>query len=241
MTSPEVLTLHDLHYRYPDRPIFSGANVSIRQGEFIGIIGPNGGGKTTLLKLILGSLSPQQGHILLFGQPHANALPQVGYVPQVTHFDTHFPISVEELVLMGRLSHLPWWGRFSTQDHEIALQALEQVGLSPLRHKPLNTLSGGQAQRALIARALASQPKLLLLDEPTANVDLEAAKEIYRIIMNLKGQTTVLMVTHELETVIRSVDRVLVVQNGIASLQPDEVCAHFAIGLYHPRLVEGSS
>ncbi len=239
MTKESVLKIENLHFRYPDRPIFNGIDVQVPKGQFVGIIGPNGGGKTTLLKLILGTLEPDQGSVSLFGLSEYRPEGRLAYVPQTTHFDTRFPISVMELVLMGRFAHLSFWGRYSKEDKEKAQAALRAVGLQDKGHMPLSALSGGQVGRALIARALSSDPELLILDEPTANVDPEAAKEIYEIIGSLKGKTTVLMVTHELETIIDKVDRVLCVQNGVTWLAPKDVCAHFAMGLYHPKLMDG--
>ena len=143
-----------------------------------------------------------------------------------------------ELVLSGRLRDLPWYGKFSHADKRAALEALEQVGLTAFQNNPFGTLSGGQAQRALIARALVSKPKLLLLDEPTASVDTQAEADIYHFLSQLRGKMTILMVTHDLRAAIDQVDRVLCVQGSIISLKPQEVCEHFALGLYHPPLIQ---
>lgn len=236
-----IVSLEDVTFAYQDANVLQNVTFSIDSGEFIGIIGPNGGGKTTLLKLIMGFLRPLSGKVLLFGSPPGKSIfQQIAYVPQNLRFDREFPISVLELVLMGRLSHLPWYGIYGKDQQKAALDALEKVGLLDLRNEAFGTLSGGQIQRALIARAIASKPKLLLLDEPTANVDSQAEAGIYAILKGLQGSMTILMVTHDLRAAVEHVQRVLCVQKSVFSLKPEEVCQHFAIGLYHPPLVKMS-
>ncbi len=211
----------------------------------IGIIGPNGGGKTTLLKLILGFLTPSQGTIKVLeesaGSSCAYSKNQLAYVPQSARFDREFPISVEEVVLSGLISRLPWYGIFRSVDRQIAKEMLAKIGLYHLADHPFGTLSGGQAQRVLIARALVSKPKILLLDEPTASVDSQAEADIYAFLNQLKGQITILMVTHDLSATIEKFERILCVQGNVMSLTPEEVCKHFAFGLYHMPLIPSSS
>lgn len=233
-----VVDVEHLFFSYPDRSVLQDISFSVQKGEFIGIIGPNGGGKTTLLKLILGFLKPDAGSVKVFGQAPQTVSKQMAYVPQTARFDRQFPISVMELVLSGRLSRLPWHGRYSPEDYKKAVQALEKVNLAHMQEASFGTLSGGQAQRALIARALVAEPKLLLLDEPTASVDSQAEADIYSILENLRGSITILMVTHNLNAVIDRVDRVICVQNSAFVLKPEEVCQHFAIGLYHGPLIK---
>jgi zinc transport system ATP-binding protein len=158
-------------------------------------------------------------------------------VPQALHYDRYFPISVMDLVLEGRLSNLGWTGRYSALDKEIATNALEQVKLSQFRDRSFGTLSGGQAQRALIARALATEPKVLLLDEPLAAVDLQAKDEFYDVLHSIREEHTILMVTHDIQAIINHVKRLLVVQATVMSLAPSQVCEHFALGLYHFPLI----
>ena len=181
-------------------------------------------------------------HISIYGKPPEDALSLIGYVPQAMHFDKQFPISVYELVLSGRLSRLPWYGIYSQEDHKAALDALICVELEAFANVPFGNLSGGQAQRALIARALASHPKILLLDEPTANVDAKAENYIYAGSKELESKMTILMVTHDLNAVIEQVQRVLCVQKNVVELLPEQVCEHFVFGLYHkPLLKPGES
>lgn len=228
-----IVKLENVSFAYQDEPVLKEVSFSIFPGEFVGLIGPNGGGKTTLLKLILGFLKPTAGKISVFGRPVAELNGQIAYVPQNLRFDRQFPISVMELVLSGRLSRLPWHGIYSEADHLAAKEALKKVNMLSFAVHSFGNLSGGQAQRALIARALASEPKLLLLDEPTASVDSQAQSEIYSILKGLQGTMTIMMVTHDLNIAIELVQRVLCVQGSVMPLLPQEVCEHFALGLYH--------
>ena len=174
----------------------------------------------------------------VFSKSPSSVRTRLGYVPQVLRYDRQFPISVLELVLSGRLSKLPWYGISSKADHQAARSALQQVGLSDYEDRAFGTLSTGQAQRALIARSLASEPELLLLDEPTASVDAQSEADIHEILKTLSKSITVLMVTHDLNAIINDVQRVLCVQGKVISLKPQEVCEHFAFGLYHSPLVQ---
>lgn len=234
-----IVIFDQVSFAYHDALILKHVSFSVQEKEFIGIIGPNGGGKTTLLKLLMGFLKCARGKISVFGESPQSARQRIAYVPQGLHFDRQFPISVQELVLSGRLSHLPWHGVYSKADLHAADEALHKVGLQELRQHAFGDLSGGQAQRALIARALVSEPDLLLLDEPTASVDTPAEAVIYEILKDLRGKITMMMVTHDLRVAIDLVDRVLCVQGGVISLLPQEVCEHFALGLYHAPIQLG--
>lgn len=233
----KVIEAHNLSFCYEETPVLYNINFFVEKGDFVGIIGPNGGGKTTLLKLILGFLEPTSGSLTVFGKsPHAVST-RMAYVPQSNRFDKQFPITVFDLVLSGCLSRLNWFGQYRHEDKEKALAALEKVGLISFRNAAFGTLSGGQAQRALIARALVSDPELLLLDEPTASVDAQAEADIYALLQTLKGKMTLLMVTHDLRAAIEQVGKVLCVQGSVVTLKPEEVCEHFAFGLYHSPLI----
>jgi zinc transport system ATP-binding protein len=214
------------------------ASFSIEENEFVGIIGPNGGGKTTLLKLLMGFLSPWEGELSIFGRSPTSYPNAISYVPQQLRFDRQFPITVLELILAGRLSTLSWSGRFSKKDHQIAIEMLEKVNLVDFAEKPFGSLSGGQMQRALIARALATEPKILLLDEPTAHVDQQAQEEIYKLLILLQKEMTLLMVTHDIRAIIHNVQRVITVQCSVEAMNPKTLCEHFALGLYHYPLIE---
>ncbi len=229
-----AIEVKDVSFSYgKDEPVLKDVSFDIQEGEFVGLIGPNGGGKTTLLKLLLGFIEPRTGDIRVLGKSPRSYPNDIGYVPQALHYDRNFPISVLDLVLEGRLSKLGWKGRFSKEDKEIAKACLEQVNLSDFADKSFGTLSGGQAQRALIARALATEPKVLLLDEPLAAVDMQAEADFYDVLHKIRRNLTILMVTHDIQAVIQHVKRILLVQGTVSSLLPSEVCEHFALGLYH--------
>lgn len=235
-----ALSLREVCFSYRESSVLDRVTLEVAAGEFLAIVGPNGGGKTTLLKLIMGFLRPSRGSIDVFGLPPRAAQSLISYVPQTMQYDRHFPISVLEVVLSGRLSRLPWHGRYAAEDKLKALEALQQVGLEGQAQQPFGALSGGQTQRVLLARALVSEPRLLLLDEPTANVDPGAEREISSLLESWKSRMTILMVTHNLTPHLSQTDRVVCIQHQLFSLQPQEVCQHFAYGLYHPPLVQAS-
>src|SRR5581483_5846895 len=235
MTAP-ALWIENLNFCYEAFPALENVNVKIETGEFVGIFGPNGGGKTTLLKLILGLLTPAQGKIHLFGLSSEEGRQWIGYVPQSIHFDRDFPINVEEVVMMGALRKMDWLGRYPLEVKSKARAALEKVGLSHKAKSSFGKLSGGETQRALIARAIIDEPRMLILDEPTANIDVEGQKSVHELLLQLNKTMTILMVTHDLQTIVDKVGKLLCVQRSVTSLQAKELCEHFALGLYHAPL-----
>lgn len=235
---PPVLSFENVSFSYEDAPVLHSVSFEIEAGEFVGLIGPNGGGKTTLFKLILGFIKPTRGKILYQGRSAYPSTHFIGYVPQTLRYDKQFPISTLEVVMEGLLQQLPWYGVFSSSHTQLALSALNKVGLKEFASRQFGTLSMGQAQRALIARALVSHPKLLLLDEPTASVDAQSEAEIHEILHALGKEITVLMVTHDIRAIIQDVQRVICVQGSVMTLNPQEVCSHFALGVYHTPLVK---
>lgn len=231
-----ALSIEDLNFSYDAAPALERVNIKVTEGEFVGIFGPNGGGKTTLLKLILGLLHPQQGKVSLFGLPPEEARGCVGYVPQTIRFDRDFPINVEEVVEMGALNRLNWLGKYPLGIKKKARAALEKVNLTHKLKSSFGTLSGGEAQRALIARAILDEPRMLILDEPTANIDPEGQQSIHELLSLLNQSMTILMVTHDLQTIVDKVGKLLCVQQSVTSLEAKEICEHFALGLYHAPL-----
>ena len=191
-----VIEIRDLFFGYDQTPVLSDVHLDIWPVDSICIVGPNGGGKTTLIKLILGLLSPTRGTIRVFGQKPAEARLRIGYVPQYAHYDPQFPISVRDVVCMGRLGS-SYTGRYSKTDKEMAMAALAKTGLTDLAGRPFASISGGQRQRTLIARALASGGEILILDEPTANIDHESEVHFFDLLGELNRNMTILMVTHE--------------------------------------------
>lgn len=234
---PSVL-IENVSFSYGKMPILENVDVSIQPGEFVGIFGPNGGGKTTLLKLLLGFLTPNTGKISLLETSPKQARTHIGYVPQAAKIDRQFPITVEEVVQMGCLSKTTFWGLLPQISKQRALDSLEKVKLSHKKNSPFGHLSGGEAQRVLIARALASDPSILILDEPTASVDPSAEEEILAILSSLQGSLTILMVTHDLQTILQKVGKLLCVHRKVHSLAPSEVCEHYGLGLYHSPLIK---
>lgn len=224
------IELKQISFSYERAQILDNVSLSIGAGEFVGIIGPNGGGKTTLLKLLLGFLKPTRGRVLVKGT--------IGYVPQVQRVDREFPITVEELVMLGALSKATVFGGYPEEVAKRADVLLRQLGLFEHRMKTFGSLSGGMAQKALLARALLSDPDVLLLDEPTANIDQASTAVILDMLESLKGEKTILIVTHDLKTIVETVDRVLCVQNQVSVLLPEQICEHFALGLYHTPLLD---
>jgi zinc transport system ATP-binding protein len=204
------LRFEKVSFSYNNAPVLENAAFHLHQGEFVALVGPNGSGKTTILKLILGLEKPDAGTIELFGADcSAN---RIGYVPQQAAFDRSFPICVGEVVKMGRVR--PLSRRYGSEDKAAVEEALAQVEIVDLVKRPYAALSGGERRRVLVARALAAKPALLILDEPTANMDAESESRLYNTLGKLKGNTTVLIVTHDKEFVSSLIDRVLCTGEG---------------------------
>ncbi len=196
-----IVKLENIWVRYHNVTALESVDLEVRETDFVGIIGPNGGGKSTLLKVILGLVQPSQGKVTIMGAASGKNVGKVGYVPQYSSFDRNFPISVEDVVLMGRLNHAGLVRRYSKQDYQAVATALKEVGLLDHKNRHISELSGGQQQRVLVARALTSQPKLLLLDEPMANVDSAMQKEFYELLSRLNEQMAIIMVSHDISAV----------------------------------------
>lgn len=228
------ISVKGLSFSYEKLAVLDGVDLEIAPGRFVGIFGPNGGGKTTFLNLLIGQLKPEKGSIILAGKSPKDAITQVGYVPQIRRFDRQFPISVLEVVLQGILSKLSWWGFFTKEQKDKARSALAQVDLLHKEKDSFGTLSGGEMQRALIARALVGEPKILLLDEATAHVDLSTQRQILELLIKLKGSMTILMVTHDLQMIVNEAETLVCINRKLNLYEREEVCRHFSIGLYHP-------
>jgi zinc transport system ATP-binding protein len=210
-----AVCLRDVSFSYDGSPVIENAELCIDERSFVSIVGPNGGGKTTLLKLMLGILKPASGAVRVFGQEPKSIRRQIGYLPQSAQFDPHFPISAIDVVLMGRLGTSLTAFRTSADDRRTAEKALDDVGLLENKDRSFASLSGGQRQRALIARALACEPRILLLDEPTANLDQLVESRLYDLLKSLSQQLTVILVSHDLGFVSRFVERVVCVNRKV--------------------------
>lgn len=198
---PYAMELEGVCFSYDRTEVLKDVSFSLKQGEFLGIIGPNGGGKTTLVKLLLGLLQPDRGAIRILGMAPNAASHRVGYVPQSTDLSSAFPISVMEVALMGRLSRARIGRRYTREDEEKVRSALEKAGMWQHRHKLMGKLSGGQKQRVFIARALATDPEILFLDEPTAGIDPEFQVNLYDILQELNKRVTIVVITHDIGVV----------------------------------------
>lgn len=200
MNDDILVNIKDVSFNYNGQPAISDISLTIRRGEFLGIIGPNGSGKTTLLKIILGLLKPQQGSVELFGQEidRFKNWPKIGYVPQKAGLNISFPISVEEVVGMTGASQ------------KAVNDALTEVGMIDHRKRLLRDLSGGQQQRVFIARALAPKPELLILDEPTVGVDVESQAKFYQLLRDLNQnlKLTLVLVSHDIDVVAHEVNEI---------------------------------
>ena len=227
-----VLAAESLSFRHAGAAavLFEGLNLTVRSGECVGIIGPNGSGKTTLVRLLAGLIAPAAGQVLLEGRPVAGIPPReracimAAVLPEAPLL---FNFSVLEVALMGRAPHLGTWGLERAADYEAARRALADVGLAGLEDRPIHDLSSGERQRAIIARALSQEPRLLLLDEPTAFLDLKHGIAVYEILARLRRERgiTVLVVSHDLHLAARHADRLVLLHQGrvAADGPPSEV------------------
>lgn len=211
----EAIVMRNLSFSYDAREILSDVDLTIYSSDSICIVGPNGGGKTTLVKLVLGLLRPDIGTVRVFGQKPEDAKRRIGYVPQYAEYDKQFPISVKEVVCMGQLGN-SLTGRYCKKDWELTMNALEQVGLSHYATHSFSALSGGQRQRVLIARALAAGGDILILDEPTANIDHESELHLFEILEELNHGMTILMVTHDVAFASKFFKRIACVNRRVA-------------------------
>jgi zinc transport system ATP-binding protein len=216
-TAPDV-EIRGVSFAYGTTPVLDDVNLTIQPRQAVCIVGPNGGGKTTLVKLIIGLLMPDRGEIRVFGQSPQRARLRIGYMPQHAQLDPQFPVNAMDVGLMGRLGGrgpAGWFGHFGAADRRAARDALAQVEMEPLARRPLAALSGGQRQRVLIARALCSQPDLLLLDEPTANVDSHIETQLVHILRRLNDRMTIVLVSHDLGFVSNLVETVVCVNRRV--------------------------
>jgi ABC-type Mn2+/Zn2+ transport system ATPase subunit len=223
-----MIELENVTVRYQELVALEDVSLKVAPGEFLALIGPNGSGKTTLVKTILGLVTPAAGAVRLFGKPPQQLngeWKRVGYVPQIAQLDPRFPIRVFDVVLMGRYGQLGLIRRPGSGDRKAAWRALEQVGMSDLAQRPIGRLSGGQRQRVLVARALATEPELLLLDEPTTGVDVGTTEGLFNLLEALNRQgMTILVVSHDVGVVAQHVDQVACLNRQlVAHGRPDEV------------------
>ncbi len=194
----EVISVRHLSAGYGHEVVLENVNLSVKERDFIGIVGPNGGGKTTLFKVLLGLLPPVRGEVRIMGRGVEEGRQHIGYVPQLVDFDRDFPVNVWDVAQMGRVGQRGLLRRYTAEDHEIVGDALRRVDMLAQREVPFGELSGGQRQRVYIARALAKEADILLLDEPLASVDPRVSTSIYELLRELNERITILMVSHDI-------------------------------------------
>ena len=221
--NPVPLEIHDLTVAYHKRPVLWGVDVEVPAGQLVGVIGPNGAGKSTLIKAAMGLLPVSSGWVKVFGQPVNDNLRRVGYVPQRESVDWDFPVSVMDVVLMGRYGHLGLFKRPRKEDREVARECLEKVKMLPYADRQISNLSGGQQQRVFLARALAQESDLYFMDEPFAGVDAATEAAIVTILQELKDQgKTLLVVHHDLPTAKTYFDSLLLLNMRVVAFGPTE-------------------
>lgn len=210
-----VIVVQGVSFAYNGQPVLENVDLTVTAGDFMAMIGPNGGGKTTLLKLMLGLLAPGSGTIRIFGQAPERVSHRIGYVPQDVHVNTDFPISALDVVLMGRLKPGRGWSRPARGDRVAAHESLNRLGMGAFCDRRIGALSGGQRQRVFIARALVCQPDILFLDEPTASIDPQGQTDFYQLLRELNQRITIVLVSHDLLTVSSYVKSVACVNRGV--------------------------
>jgi len=203
------IQINHLYFSYDGATVLEDINLSYNKNEFLAIIGPNGGGKSTLLKMMIGLLEPERGEVLLFGEKPLQVSHEIAYVPQDTIANKDFPIKVMDVVLMGRLSKSKAFATYSKEDQEIALRMLERVGMKGFENQKINTLSGGQRQRVFIARALACEAKIMFLDEPTASIDTAGQIDMFKLLKSLNDTVGIVIISHDINVALNYATKVV--------------------------------
>ena len=227
----KAVEINHVSLKFNEQLILEDINFSIEEKDFIAIIGPNGGGKTTLLKVILGILTPDKGQVKVFGRKPNKAKDLMGYLPQRLDFDRDFPINVFETVLMGRYHGL--LKKYSTKDHEAVTEALKNVEMDKFKDRQISKLSGGQLQRVFIARAIVRDPKLLIMDEPMASIDPEMQRSFYELMSRLKEKMAIVLVSHDVGAVSSHVDKIACLNQKLYFHGPVEDSANGLEQVYH--------
>ena len=213
-----IVELKGLTCGYEGAPVLSDVSLSVMPGDFVGLMGPSGSGKTTLLRAILGAVTVYQGQVWVYGVSVAQQRPRIGYVPQLETIDWNFPVTVEEVVLMGRTMDRPLFPWHPRPERKLALEMMERLGIGDLARRHIRELSGGQQQRVFLARALVSSPRLLLLDEPTAGVDIKTRDDVMHLLHELNHQdVTIIMTTHEINAVAAHLPSVVCLNGRIVA------------------------
>ncbi|MBW1990035.1 MAG: ABC transporter ATP-binding protein [Deltaproteobacteria bacterium] len=229
-----AIELDRVSFSFNGRNVLENVSLTVNQRDFLAVIGPNGGGKTTLIKVMAGLLKPQQGTVRVRGEKPADAARHIGYMPQDLHLEKDFPITVMDVALMGRMTHHRLFhGRYTREDKKAAAEALERLEILDLADQRVGRLSGGQRQRLFIARALAGDPKILLLDEPTSSVDPEGQTRLYRLLKELNETMTIVVVSHDLMVLSSYVTSVACVARHVHHHDSAEITEGMLEDAYH--------
>lgn len=215
-----IIEIRDVSFRYADGDVLAHVTLKVYEGDYLGMIGPNGSGKTTLLKVMLGLAKASAGEVLLFGKPIRDfrQWSRIGYVPQkATHIDALFPATVREVVAMGRYGAKGLLHRLDTHDYALVNESLAQVGMDKMGYRRIGDLSLGQQQRVFIARALAAQPKVIILDEPTVGIDITAQEQFYSLLKTLNHDLglTLILVSHDIDVVAHEVTELACINQSL--------------------------
>ncbi|MCK5490506.1 MAG: metal ABC transporter ATP-binding protein [Candidatus Pacebacteria bacterium] len=224
MINNPIIKINNISFAYQkENKILENINLEVFGNDFLGIIGPNGGGKTTLLKIILGLISPDKGNVSVFNKKPKKARDLIGYVPQFLEIDLDCPVSVLDIVLMGILSRKKVFQKYNDQDFELAKEVLDFVDLWDLRNNQIGELSGGQRQRVYIARALIRKPKLLILDEPTASIDEKSEKDFWELLKEINKNSAIIIVSHDTGVVFKNVNKIACLNKSLYCHDADEM------------------
>ena len=231
--SATIIDIQNLNFSYNGQPVLVDVNFSLRAGDFMVMIGPNGGGKTTLIKLMLGLLKADTGTVRIFGQSPQSVSHRIGYVPQDVHINKNFPVSALDVVLMGNIRPGRGWSRPSRRDRAAAMEALRLVEMGAFGNQRIGELSGGQKQRVLVARALVTNPELLFLDEPTASIDTKGQGEFYALLKELNKTITIIIVSHDLMVISGYIKSVACVNQRFHYHGHAEITGEMVEMMYH--------
>ncbi|MCH9813640.1 MAG: ABC transporter ATP-binding protein [Epsilonproteobacteria bacterium] len=216
-TDNTLIEVSNLNFSYEKQQVLEAINFTIKAHDFLTIIGPNGGGKSTLIKLILGINPLQDGEIKIYGEDYRRHTQKIGYVPQNTNINIKFPITVLEVVMMGQSAIKKRLFGYKSDEKKQALEALEKVNMHAFASQKVSDLSGGQRQRVFIARALFSDPKILLLDEPTSNIDINGCEQIYKTLEELNKSITVVVVSHDISVILKYATRAFYINKRLTN------------------------
>lgn len=231
-----IIELENVSFAYAGQAVLKEVSFHVNEHDFMAILGPNGGGKTTLLKLLLGLLSPTKGSIRICSEKPKQASRKIGYVPQHGEFDKHFPVTVKDVIMMSVLNGRSLFPFYRKDDEEKAYFFMKKVGIEHLATKKFGSLSGGQKQRVLIARALLTEPVILLLDEPMSSLDSKVEKDIYELLNELQNKLTILFVSHDIHVISRYVNRVTCLNIHSVTHSIDELNKQNLVAMYNGSL-----